>query len=636
MGNINLMLKKIINILTFVDLPIKKKFLLFSLGVFIWFSVMYVISIATLIDIHSKTTRIVSYDIPHDRIATKITRKLQNIMIDSTAIQNASDTQTVSKRSDAARGRTEDIRAFLSALMTGGQISDINRDTGKVIESFTVATIKGDAEGEKYAARMMAFVDLLGKKNQELADLKIDILNKRIKDEGQLSSKVSEYQKIVFDAIMLSIEFAAQTAQLYAVNSKSIYRAIFCTSSTISGVAVLATALLVLFTFWISGSIAKPINSIIEQIRALSEGEVDLTKKITVESKDEIGTLSREFNGLIESIHGLSTFKNVIEEDDSLEDVYSRLGKVFGENELVDDIVIFEVNNSQNKMRAVYPLLLAGSDMFCSEDILLNSDLCRAKKTGHNISSIEYPGVCKKFFADTGKNHLCIPMIIGGSTGGIVQFVFDGRKYDFDTINRRMFKANQFIRESLSVLEAKRLMNTLRESALKDALTGLYNRRFLQEYTETLVAGNLRRGKNIGLLMCDLDYFKQVNDVYGHNVGDMVLRETSGVIKKSVRESDLVIRFGGEEFLVVLMDIHEGDTMKVAEIIRTHMEETRIKVTDGVLKKTISLGISEFPIDTQSFWQAIKFADVALYSAKETGRNKSVRFVLDMWKEEQF
>ncbi len=620
----------------FVDLPIRKKFLLFSLGVFIWFAVMYAMSIATLIDIHLKTTRIVSYDIPHDRIATKITRKLQNIMLDSTAMQNAADTQTVSKKSEAARGRTEDIRAFLTGLMTGGQISDINRDTGKVIESFTVATIKGDAEGEKYAKSMMAFVDLLRMKNQELADLKIDILNKRIKDEGQLSSKVSEYQKIVFDAMMLSIEFAAQTAQLYAVNSKKIYSAIFCTSSAITVVMVLATTLLVLFTFWISGSIAKPVNSIIEQIRALSEGELDLTKKIIVESKDEIGTLSREFNALIESIHGISSFKNVIEEDDSLEDVYSRLGKIFKDNILIDEVIIFEVNNSQNKLRTVYPLLLAGSDMFCSEDILLNSDLCRAKKTGHNISSIEYPGICKQFRTDTGKDHLCIPMIVGGSTGGIVQFICDREKQGADMVDRRIYKANQYIRESLSVIEAKRLMNTLRESALKDPLTGLYNRRFLQEYTETMVAGHLRRGKNIGLIMCDLDYFKQVNDIYGHNVGDMVLRETSAVIKKTVREADLVIRFGGEEFLVVLMDIQEGDTMKVSEKIRTNMQETRIKVTDGILKKTISLGISEFPADTQSFWQAIKFADVALYRAKETGRNKAVRFVMDMWKEEQF
>ena len=620
----------------FVDLPIRKKFLLFSLGVFIWFAVMFTVSLTTLLDIHSKTSKIVSYDIPHDRIAQKITRKLQNLMIDSMSIQNASDAQLVARKSDAARARIDDVRLFLSALMIGGQINDVNRDTGKVIESFTVAATKGDAEGEKYTKSMMSFIDILAKKNEDIAALKVDFLNKKINDDGRLSSGVREFQETVFEAILLSNEFAANTAQLYSVNSKNIYRAIVCTSSTITGVMVLATALLVLFTFWISGSIAKPVNSIIEQIRALSEGELDLTKKINVESKDEIGTLSREFNGLIESIHNISTFKNVIEEDDSLEDVYSRLGKIFKSNILLDEVIIFEVNNSKNKMRTVYPLLLAGSDMFCSEDILLNSDLCRAKKTGHNISSIEYPGVCKQFRTDTGKDHLCIPMIVGGSTGGIVQFICDREKHGTDMVDRRIYKANQFIRESLSVIEAKRLMNTLRDSALKDPLTGLYNRRFLQEYTETLVAGNLRRGKNIGLIMCDLDYFKQVNDVYGHNVGDMVLRETSAVIKKSVRESDMVIRFGGEEFLVVLMDIQEGDTMKVSEKIRANMQETQIKVTDGILKKTISLGISEFPSDTQSFWQAIKYADVALYKAKETGRNRAVRFVMDMWKEEQF
>jgi diguanylate cyclase (GGDEF)-like protein len=199
-----------------------------------------------------------------------------------------------------------------------------------------------------------------------------------------------------------------------------------------------------------------------------------------------------------------------------------------------------------------------------------------------------------------------------------------------------MFKAEQYIKESLSVIEAKRLTNTLRESSLKDAMTGLYNRRFLQEYTETLVAGVVRRKKNLGLIMCDLDFFKQVNDEYGHNVGDSVLKETSKTIEKCVRASDLVIRFGGEEFLVLMLDINEGDTFKVSEKIRETVGNTKIKVSEGTIKKTISLGISEFPTDTESFWQAIKFADVALYKAKESGRNKTVRFNKEMWTEEEF
>ncbi|MDH4233311.1 MAG: hypothetical protein OEW04_14935, partial [Nitrospirota bacterium] len=268
------MIKRIINFLMFVDLPIRKKFLLFSLGVFIWFAVMFAVSLTTLFDIHSKTSRIVSYDIPHDRIAQKITRKLQNLMIDSMTIQNASDTQLVTKKSDAARARIDDVRSFLSALTLGGQINDINRDNGKVIESFSIAATKGDAEGERYTKSMASFVDLMGKKIEDISAMKISSLNKEISDDGQLSSRVIEFQQTVHEAILLSNEFAAQTAQLYAVNSKNIYRAILCTSSTITGVMVLATALLVLFTVWISGSIAKPVNSIIEQIRALSEGAV--------------------------------------------------------------------------------------------------------------------------------------------------------------------------------------------------------------------------------------------------------------------------------------------------------------------------------------------------------------------------
>ncbi len=287
-------------------------------------------------------------------------------------------------------------------------------------------------------------------------------------------------------------------------------------------------------------------------------------------------------------------------------------------------------------MKPVYPIILNEKEIFCNEEILHNCGLCKVKKTGHTISSVTYPDICKQFKSDIEKAHICIPMVISGKTGGVVQFLFDKQNFSIDRKDKRLFKAGQYIHDSLSVIEAKRLTNTLRESALKDSLTGLYNRRFLQEYTETLIAGVLRREKAVGLIMCDLDFFKQVNDLYGHNIGDEVLKETSNVIKKSIRTSDLVVRFGGEEFLVLMLDINEGETLNVAEKIRETMEDTRIKVSDGTIKKTISLGISEFPTDTESFWQAIKFADVALYKAKEAGRNKVVKFTKEMWTENQF
>jgi diguanylate cyclase (GGDEF)-like protein len=402
----------------------------------------------------------------------------------------------------------------------------------------------------------------------------------------------------------------------------------------LAGVLLTATGLLIVFTISISKAIIKPVKSITRQIRSLWEGEVDLTQRIDISSKDEIGKLSEDFNILMEGIHDLSTFKKIIEDDNNLEDVYFRLGKSFNEKIGLDEFVIYDISSSLKKMKPVYPIIFDEKNMLCNEEILLNCDLCKVKKTGRIISSIEYPDICNQFKHGFEKVHVCIPMIIGGKAEGVVQFLFD-RKIN-NRKDKRMFKAEQYIKETLSVIEAKKLMNTLQESALKDSLTGLYNRRFLQEYTETLVSGVLRRKKSVGLMMCDLDFFKQVNDLYGHNVGDEVLKETCEIIKRCIRSSDLIIRFGGEEFLVLMLDINGGETSQIADKIREAIEKTKIKVSDGIIKKTISIGISEFPTDTESFWQAIKFADVALYRAKDSGRNKVVRFASDMWAEKEF
>jgi diguanylate cyclase (GGDEF)-like protein len=169
-----------------------------------------------------------------------------------------------------------------------------------------------------------------------------------------------------------------------------------------------------------------------------------------------------------------------------------------------------------------------------------------------------------------------------------------------------------------------------------DPMTGLYNRRFLQEHTQQIISGVLRRKAQIGLLVCDIDYFKQVNDTHGHDVGDQILKETSVVLKNMVRESDIVIRFGGEEFLVLLLDVAPGDAMLVAEKIRLGIEKMKVSANGAVIQKTISIGIAEFPDDTDGFWQAIKYADVALYWAKEHGRNQAVRFAPEMWKHGDF
>ncbi|MBI5575090.1 MAG: diguanylate cyclase [Deltaproteobacteria bacterium] len=399
---------------------------------------------------------------------------------------------------------------------------------------------------------------------------------------------------------------------------------------TVIAATIVAIPPLVLFTVLITRSLVRPLAELTRRISALAEGRVDLNTPIAVRSQDEVGTLSEQVNRLLRSLLEINTFKKVIEEDDTVDDVYLRLGHEFAQHGL-DSYNIYDVDAQKNRIRCA---LTSGGDVerACKEDIFVNAGLCRARKTGETVASAEFPDVCRHFNIE-GAHHVCVPMIIGGATGGVVQFVFRGGNGGGSAT--KISQSRRFIHETFPVIQAKRLTETLRESSLRDALTGLHNRRFLEEYTDILIAMSERHGSTIGLLMGDLDFFKQVNDTLGHDAGDAVLRETAGVIARSVRASDLVIRFGGEEFLVVMPDCKDA-AMEIAERIRTSVGEHKVKTAKGIVQKTISFGVAEFPVDATTFWQAIKFADVALYSAKETGRNRVVRFAKEMWKDEQY
>ena len=405
--------------------------------------------------------------------------------------------------------------------------------------------------------------------------------------------------------------------------------------------AILFSILTLSMAYLIGKGITLRLGKVIWGLKEIAsgKGDVDLTKRIAITSIDEIGILSTEFNGLMESISSLTTFKKVIEEDYTIDDVYSRLWDVFNRELGLRECVIFEVDMYHNSMKPVYPPLVPEADFLCSLDVLPNAELCKARKTGHPVNSLSYPCICKQFLSRDGKEHFCLPMSIGGGTVGVTQFVVErpGEPGGRAELEKKVFKAEQYIKEALPVIESKRLMNTLRESALTDSLTGLHNRRFLQECAEGMCLGAMRRGKLIGLLMCDLDYFKQINDSYGHNVGDELLKLTSQTLKGSIRNSDLAIRFGGEEFLVVLIDVQKDEALEVAEKIRENVAAQRFPLADGsFLQKTISVGVSEYPCDSEGFWQTIKYADVALYRSKEEGRNRCTGFEPSMWSAEQF
>jgi two-component system, cell cycle response regulator len=395
----------------------------------------------------------------------------------------------------------------------------------------------------------------------------------------------------------------------------------------ILGALLVAHVMLVLFGISITRSLTQPVDTMIEQIRILTKGGTGALGRIVVASGDEIGELSHRFNRLLDTLQEISNFRKVIEEDDSAQDVYERLSHVFRELGLTDH-QLYDVARTGKGMQLA--VTTDESRPWCNAAILTDSGLCRAKKTGLPVWSAVYPRICKQFALD-GRQHVCLPLLIGGSTNGVAQFISarDGNGLD-DEVRRRVEAAQRFIQKALPVLEAKHLTEALRESALRDPLTGLYNRRFLEETAANVTALARRRGTSVGVLMCDLDHFKQVNDTHGHPVGDAVLRELAGILTRLLRTSDYVIRYGGEEFLVVLQDTDAGASALIAERIRAAVEGHSFPGGGEVLRKTISIGIAEFPENAGDLSRCIKLADAALFQAKAQGRNQVMRYTADM------
>ncbi len=164
-------------------------------------------------------------------------------------------------------------------------------------------------------------------------------------------------------------------------------------------------------------------------------------------------------------------------------------------------------------------------------------------------------------------------------------------------------------------LEAKN--RRLEELSMKDYLTDLFNRRALIEKLDFEIKRSMRRNSPFSVLMLDLDHFKLVNDTHGHQIGDKILIQLADLFKKSVREIDIVGRYGGEEFLIILPDCELNEAVKVAERIRSAVEAFEF---ESHIHMTISGGVAEY--HTGSIEDLIAAADQYLYEAKESGRNR--------------
>jgi diguanylate cyclase (GGDEF)-like protein len=330
---------------------------------------------------------------------------------------------------------------------------------------------------------------------------------------------------------------------------------------------------------------------------------------------------------IINELSDIYKFKKTIELDASKNEVYARMTDILKLKYNLKKFALYEINNITQERKLFFST--GDNALICQEKVNKNAFECRAYRTKSVTISSEFPNLCKACLSDK-QNYVCIPFTINNDISLSLAATGESEK-ELEEITSHISSIKHYFEAAKPVIESQILMEKLRDTSLRDGMTGLYNRRFLEEVIDKIMHQANRSKETYSILMLDVDFFKMVNDTYGHDAGDKVIVEIGKVLKDNIRDADLAIRYGGEEFVVMLHNASDEGTMDVANKIHSAFAALSFDVgTSEPLKKTMSIGIAKFPQDGDTLWKCIKFADTALYVAKTTGRNKIVNYDKEM------
>ncbi len=224
-----------------------------------------------------------------------------------------------------------------------------------------------------------------------------------------------------------------------------------------------------------------------------------------------------------------------------------------------------------------------------------------------------------------------VPIILVADQGDRAKVV-RGLELGVNDFIVRPVERHELLARVRTQIRRQRYSRELRESvtntlalAILDELTGLYNRRYFERHAALMLQKATEQGRHLAMVMLDIDFFKPVNDTYGHDVGDLVLKEFAERLKRSIRGVDLACRYGGEEFVILMPDANHSQAHNIAERVRAAIAEMPFEVGNGLkIKVTVSVGVALNERFGDTPETLLKRADVALYRAKEMGRNQVV------------
>jgi diguanylate cyclase (GGDEF)-like protein/PAS domain S-box-containing protein len=247
---------------------------------------------------------------------------------------------------------------------------------------------------------------------------------------------------------------------------------------------------------------------------------------------------------------------------------------------------------------------------------------CWALRRGrmHWVQSAHSGLICKHVHQPPADGYLCIPMMAQSEAIGVLHLMQPDNVKMTESKQRMAVTMSEHIAMALSNLK---LHETLRSQSIRDPLTGLFNRRFMEESLELEIRRATRNQRSLGMIMIDLDHFKYFNDNFGHEAGDLLLKELGALLRGNIRGEDVACRYGGEEFMLILPEGTSSVTRQRAEFYKEAIQRLDVHYRGRPLGRiTASMGVAIFPDHGRTAKALIEAADKALYQSKNAGRDR--------------
>jgi diguanylate cyclase (GGDEF)-like protein len=365
-----------------------------------------------------------------------------------------------------------------------------------------------------------------------------------------------------------------------------------------------------------------------EEIRQLWHGFWDMYLSLRLHQQEHSADLEQqgiEMQILNQRLIDMQKITQSMQQAISEEEVYRILCHTLQQSIPLQQILILRLNASEDRLETVWTAPKREDLPIDGYPVWNEPHQCPVIRSGreYKVQDTSRDLVCASSVSNTQSgSYWCVPLVIGGRTIGVVHLLSQElNRWTEDTCHW----IEALVNVAAPMIGHLQHLERAKRRALIDELTGTYNRRFLEEALAKLVVpDDRRRGQVLSLMVIDLDHFKKVNDTYGHQVGDLVLKTVAQTLHKTLKDSDVLARYGGEEFVIVLPRTDTVGAVAVAERLRIAVAGLALRKLAPVAPErvTISVGVASCPVHATTVVELIHAADEALYKSKSQGRNR--------------